>query len=468
VNHGAVGLIADAGGCEVSKARRCVPLLAVAALTVATTATACSRSSGTSKSSSSTAPSAAAVGAGDFGSLKAVCGPGDAKGATDVGVTDTTIRVGTMADPGATAQPGLDQELFDTAEAFVKWCNAAGGILGRTLQLDKWDSKLTEVAARMIQACPVDLSLVGNGEAFDSAGVDQRTKCKLPEVAGYVVSSQASHAPLSIQAIPASDHQSGLGGALRLLKAADPSIVGHVGQLSSQLQSVKDAGDRDRAAIKQLGFTEVYYDEAPVLVDNWRPYAQNLQTKGVQLFTIVNAPDNLAALYRSLSDVGYYPKYALLPANMYDTKLTKGAGTALKGNVLVVTNAVPFELASTHPATKQYLDILAKYVPGAQPKALGINGFSSWLLFATAAKECGSQLTRTCLLDKARAVTDWNGGGLHAPTHPGTASSSFSPCFLLMRATATGFVYDKALTKPTNDIFNCDPKNVFDLPGFGK
>jgi hypothetical protein len=179
-----VGLIADAGGCEVSKARWCVPLLAVAALTVATTATACSRSSGTSKSSSPTAPRATAAGAGDFGSLKAVCGPGDAKGATDVGVTDTTIRIGTMADPGATAQPGLDQELFDTADAFVKWCNAAGGILGRTLQLDKWDSKLTEVAARMIQACPVDLSLVGNGEAFDSAGVDQRTKCQLPEVAG--------------------------------------------------------------------------------------------------------------------------------------------------------------------------------------------------------------------------------------------------------------------------------------------
>jgi ABC-type branched-subunit amino acid transport system substrate-binding protein len=451
----------------VSKARWCVPLLAVA-LAVATTATACSRSSGTSKSPPPTAPSSTAADAGDFGSLKAVCGPGGAKGATDVGVTDTTIRVGTMADPGATAQPGLDQELFDTADAFVKWCNAAGGILGRKLQLDKWDSKLTEVAARMIQACPVDLSLVGNGEAFDSAGVDQRVKCKLPEIAGYVVSREASRAPLSIEAIPASDHQSGLYGAFRLLKAADPSVVAHAGQLSSQLQSVKDAGDRDRAGLKALGYTEVYYDEAPVLVDNWRPYAQNLQTKGVQAFTIVNAPDNLAALFRSMDDIGYFPKFTVLPANMYDTKLTKGAGTALKGNVLIVTNAVPFELASTHPATKQFLDILAKYVPGAQPKALGINAWSSWLLWATAAKACGSELTRTCLLDHAKSVTQWNGGGLHAPTHPGNASGSFSPCFLLMRATPTGFVYDKTMTKPTDDIFNCDPKNLFDLPGFGK
>ena len=42
-----------------------------------------------------------------------------------------------MADPGNTVSPGLDQELFDTADAFVGWCNAAGGIDGRRLQLDK-------------------------------------------------------------------------------------------------------------------------------------------------------------------------------------------------------------------------------------------------------------------------------------------------------------------------------------------
>ena len=43
---------------------------------------------------------AAASGVGDFGTLKAVCGPGDAKGATDPGVTDTSINMATMSDPG--------------------------------------------------------------------------------------------------------------------------------------------------------------------------------------------------------------------------------------------------------------------------------------------------------------------------------------------------------------------------------
>jgi ABC-type branched-subunit amino acid transport system substrate-binding protein len=445
----------------VSKARWSVALLVVALAMAG-----CSRSSSSSKGSSgTTSASGSAAGAGDFGNLSDVCGPGDAKGATEQGVTDTTIRVGTMADPGASVQPGLDQELFDTATAFVDWCNAAGGILGRKLQLDQWDSKLTEVAARMIQACGVDFSLVGNGEAFDSAGVDQRVKCKLPEIAAYTVSKEAGRAPYSMEALPASDHQSAVGGPLRRLKEIDSSIIGHAGQISSQLQSVKDAGDRDRAALKALGYTQVYYDESPILVDNYRPYAQNLQSKGVQVFLFENAPDNLARLYQSLDDINYTVKYGVFAGNMYDPKLIKNGGAALKGNVLVATSQVPFELASTHPATKQYIDILSKYAH-AQPKSLGVNAWSSWLLFAKAAKDCGSKLTRSCVLDKASAVTDWTGGGLHASTTPGNASQPANPCFLFMRATPTGFVYDKEATAPTKDIFNCTPSNSFNLPGY--
>ncbi|MBV8951368.1 MAG: ABC transporter substrate-binding protein, partial [Actinobacteria bacterium] len=275
-----------------------VPLVVVAAI-----AAGCSRSSGSGAkggSSTSNGSSASSTASGDFGTLKSVCGPGNAKGATDMGITDTTIRVGTMSDPGNTAQPGLNQELFDSADTFVQWCNAAGGILGRKLQLDKWDAKLTEVAARMIQACGADFSLVGNGEALDASGVDQRTKCGLPEISAYDVSAAAGRAKLSIQAIPTPDFQSRVGGAYRLLKAFDPQAVQHYAMLSSQFQAIKDSGDRNRQAAKQLGFGEVYYDELPLSVDNWRPYAQNLQTKGAQVFTMQSQPNFLAALLKSL------------------------------------------------------------------------------------------------------------------------------------------------------------------------
>jgi ABC-type branched-subunit amino acid transport system substrate-binding protein len=95
----------------------------------------------------------ATSGPGDFGSLKAICGPGDASGGTGRGISSTEIKIGTMADPGNSAVPGLGQEFFDGGTAFVNWCNKAGGINGRHIVLTKYDAKLFDAAQQMIDAC---------------------------------------------------------------------------------------------------------------------------------------------------------------------------------------------------------------------------------------------------------------------------------------------------------------------------
>jgi ABC-type branched-subunit amino acid transport system substrate-binding protein len=437
----------------------------VVPVVVAMAAAGCSRSSNKGSSTSTSGSSTAA--SGDFGTLKDVCGPGNAKGATDQGVTDTSIRVGTMSDPGATAEPGLNQELFDAADAFVGWCNAAGGILGRKLQLDKWDARLTEVPARMIQACGVDFTLVGNGEGLDGTGVDQRTKCKLPEFPAFDVSAAAISAPMTVPAIPNPRDVSLANGALRMLKQFDQAATQHYGLLSSQFQSINDQGKKDRAAAEQLGYKTVYYDELPLSVDNWRPYAQNLQNKSVQVFMMESAPGMVAPAYKAMSDLGYFPKYAILQPNLYDPGFIQDASTALdKSQVYVDAYINPFELADQYPATKLYIDNLAKYANGAKPKELGVNATSSWLLWAQSVKACGSHLTRQCVLDQANKVTSWTGGGLSAPFHPGNGPDAGGQCFVLLRATSKGFSVDKKVTRPNNGIFNCDPANAPRLAGF--
>ena len=438
----------------------------VVPVVVAMAAAGCSRSSSKSSSTSTSSGSSSAA-SGDFGTLKDVCGPGNAKGSTDQGVTDTSIRVGTMSDPGATAQPGLNQELFDAADEFVGWCNAAGGILGRKLQLDKWDARLTEVSARMIQACGVDFTLVGNGEGLDGTGVDQRTKCKLPEFPAFDVSAAAISAPMTVPAIPNPRDVSLASGAFRMLKEYDAAATQHFGLLSSQFQSINDQGKKDRAAAESFGYKTVYYDELPLVVDNWRPYAQNLQNKNVQVFLMESAPGQVAPAYKGMQDLGYVPKYSILQPNLYDPSFPSDAGTAIDSSQVYVTAYInPFELADQHPATKLYIDNLNKYVNGAKPKELGVNATSSWLLWAQSVKACGSHLTRQCVLDQANKVTSWTGGGLSAPFHPGNGPDAGGDCFVLLHATSKGFSVDKKITKPNTGIFNCDPANAPRLPGF--
>jgi hypothetical protein len=417
-----------------------------------------------------TTATTAAAGVGDFGTLKAVCGPGNATGATDPGVSNTSINVATMADPGFSGAPGLDQEMFDAADAFVGWCNAAGGILGRKIVLHKRDAALTQVAAKMIESCDApDFMLVGNGEALDATGVTQRLSCKLPEIAGYDVSAAAGTAPLSVDPIPTPDNMSSLGGAWRALAKFDPSVLPKYGLVNSNQQSVKDSGNRDKAAAQAVGFTVASYQEAPTIIDNYRPFVENLHSAGVQVLGIQANPSNDAGYFKSMADIGYFPKYVLLNGNNYDPNLISLSGSTLSsftGGVLISEYIVPFELASQYPATQKYINLLNQYVPGAKPKALGINSMSAWLLWAQSAKACGSNLTRACVMANAAAVKNWTGAGLHAPVNPGNATDPGSNCFTLVKATPSGFVLVPNITKPNSGIFNCDPANEFVLKGF--
>ena len=108
-------------------------------------------------------------GAGDFGDLAEVCGPNEDGGTVPdagpeevQGITEDTITLGTVADPGFEGRPGLNQEIFDAAEAFVEWCNAAGGINGKQLELNLHDAAVTEYQPVMAEACRQDFAIVGS------------------------------------------------------------------------------------------------------------------------------------------------------------------------------------------------------------------------------------------------------------------------------------------------------------------
>ena len=64
--------------------------------------------------------SSSASTASKFGTLDSPCGKGDAKGATDRGVTDTSINIAYGDDRGFSGSPGLNKEMGDSIKAFIK------------------------------------------------------------------------------------------------------------------------------------------------------------------------------------------------------------------------------------------------------------------------------------------------------------------------------------------------------------
>jgi hypothetical protein len=120
-----------------------------------------------------------------------------------------------------------------------------------------------------------------------------------------------------------------------------------------------------------------------------------------------------------------------------------------------------FDMADEVPAMADYLELMERYNPEGKTALLGLQSLSAFLLFATAANECGADLTRACVLETAAAQDGWTAGGLHSPQTPGNLEAT--QCSLAIRATPDGFLYDEELTRPNEGIYNCDPANVIEL-----
>ena len=100
--------------------------------------------------------------------------------ATDVGITPTEIRIGVIADTGSQLAPGLFQGAVDGVQAWADYMNAKeGGLAGRKIVVDTYDSKLSADDARnaIIEACSKDFATVGTSALFVN-NVDDLVGCK--------------------------------------------------------------------------------------------------------------------------------------------------------------------------------------------------------------------------------------------------------------------------------------------------
>jgi ABC-type branched-subunit amino acid transport system substrate-binding protein len=446
----------------------------VGLIAVATTAalvvgvSGCGRSNSSSNTPSSGPSSAAPVSSaavasnkGDFGDLKAICGPGKVTGGSGRGITATTIKVGTMADPGASVAPGLGGDFFDVATSFVKWCNDAGGINGRKIELTKFDAQYFNVGQQMINACQSQFMLVGNGNPADAPGVKPRLACKLGEVPGYSVSPEAVASGLQVQATPNPANQFQIG-PYRLLQMQYPDVT-KLSIGSSNIASLKAQGLRTRDAVEKVGFKVVDYSERPPLVSNYRPYMEAIKQSGATGYNDTTAVDITPEL-TAIKDTGTELKWWMLGNQFYDPKTIKAvqnSGTPTK--IYQYFSHLPFELADQFPVVKQMKDIMTAGVSSPKYTDFTALGFNAWVLWAKSATACGNNLTQDCVLEKAGSEKAWTAGGFFPARNTDPKNPLQTTCYVMMDVTPQGFVYDKAVTRPNNSIYNCDPKNVVDL-----
>lgn len=458
------------------RTRRLAVLMTVLALVAA----ACGdRGEDTSAPSTTAAPSdtdedsesdADEPGPGDFGTLTDVCGPNEGGGTLPdlgpdelQGVSDDSIEVGTVSDPGYEQRQGLNQEIFDAATAFVEWCNAAGGINGKTLTLNLHDAAILEYQPVVEEACRTDFALVGAGAVQDNLWPEVGAACGLIDIAGFSVTPQKAGfvgedliANRSVQAVPNASDQVSVG-ANRLVQEEFPEAADSTGFIYGDLQTLVTTYERYAEGWEAAGHTVVHAEPYNSIAgeSNWQPFVIGLEQAGVEFLNFVGEGQNLALLQRAMVEVGYSPTVTLQESNFYDQEYLDAAGDAAEGTFIRAA-LWPFEEADENPATQRYLDIVNE-VDG-KIAILGAQSMSAWLLFAQSVKECDleNELSRSCVLETAASVSEWEGGGLHAATNP--SANEAAECIMVLR------VVDGEFTRWAPESgYSCDEENVVEI-----
>ena len=393
----------------------------------------------------------------DFGTLESPCGDGDASGATDQGVTDDSIAIGYGDDRGFASIPGLNAEMGDAISAMIDWCNEQGGINGRELVGHQYDGAYTQAAAVMQEACTQDFMLVGQGFAYDEAAEPVRVGCNLPTVAGFTVGPNSSMGPMKFEPVPYPVDQYN-SAPLQLAAQEFPEFADNMDLIVTNSPPVQQGSAKVTRVLGEMGIEP---KDCGVLLSSqgdasYVPFAERFQECGVEaLFTAASPSAAQFSLLESMARVGAEPTL-MYEATWYNDSVTEWNAASGAGDNLSTGLAFqPFENAGEVPAVQKYLDI----VEGAEGKTalLGMQATSAFLLWATVAKDCGSELTRQCMIDGLSEVTEWDGGGLHGTSNPG--ENQPTSCALLLDL--EGAEFTQAVPEAAGE-FECNDEWVID------
>lgn len=412
-----------------------------------------------------------------FGEIESPCGKGDySVEAAEAAGSPDVLRLGVASDRSSQIRPGLNKELWDTSVAFAEWCNEQGGIGGLQIELVDLDGKLLDVQTAMAKACKGVFMMVGGGFVQDDLEFSGKEgsdfhKCGLAAIPGFTTSPQKAESNGQVQPVP---HPASESTSLWLRDFAKlhPKEAESMAIVWGDLPSMETIRNQAVAVVKGEGAKLAGdFSYLPTGESDWTPLAQKVVRSGAGSMHWVGEPTNLGSYVKALREQGW-KGYPVLETNVYDAVFVESAGVDAAEGSIVRSVFHPFEEADKWPAVKQYVDIMEQHSGGGKVAVLGMQSFSAWLLFATAANDCAADndgvLTRACVLIAADAIDDWTGGGLHGPTDPGPEGGPSPECAMLLTVNEDG-AFERLFPEigSADDVvdgFSCADDAVVEVP----
>jgi len=401
-------------------------------------------------------PEALSASSGELGTIDNPCSDEapDGSAPSDVpGVTDDTIRIGVISDRENPAVPLPTVGIEESVRAFVDLCNGAGGVGGREIELETYDSMIVRTDEATKAACRDDLfALVGSGSVQDQQGIGTRVECGLPEVAAYSATTSRAESDLFYASVPGLSSTEFNVGPCRWMAEEFPDAVTKAAMVYTDLPAASVRGRQVVDGCEADAGFEFVVEEAQAFGDtDFASIVSQMKEEDVKYFTMVSATSETLALLEEIQTQGIELDVIDLGQQYYDRAV---AESPVADGAYVLTNTAPFAEADDNPVLALYLDAMEAVDAADKVSTLGVQAFSAGLLWATAVDALGNDLSRDALVDELETVTSWDGGGLHIEANP--AENVPIGCFLYLQVEGGEF----ARANP-DDGYDCDPDYLY-------
>jgi ABC-type branched-subunit amino acid transport system substrate-binding protein len=354
--------------------------------------------------------------------------PGGNGGATDVGVTASSITIGTVASLTGPI-PGLFRGAVLGTQACAARTNAAGGIYGRQIKVLAADDQTNENQGR-IQAQKLaaqSVALVGSFTLSDGAIVAPAAAAGVADIGNALqpvrFSSKGNFSPTP-------NPPGWATGGLAYLKAAYPAASQAVGLLGADLAPTANSGIK--GALAKLGMNLVYDQTYSATTTDFTAQVFRMKSQGVRYLIVTGESSISARVLQAANQQGLKLDVFNPIANTYDTKFLQLAGGLAEGTI-VSANTVMYvgEDAAVVPEVAAFDTWMRRLDPNAILDVFSIFGWTSCVMFVQAAKAAGPHLTRASLLAQLAKITSFDGNGLLAPANP--AGKVPPTCYLMLQ-----------------------------------
>lgn len=355
---------------------------------------------------------------------------GDNGGATDVGVTATTLSIGVIADLAGPV-PGLFQGAVAGTQAYVAKVNAEGGVYGRTLRLDVNDSQMEcgQYQAATTRVVKKDFANVGSFSLYDGCGVDilKRTPTFADVHSALQNSAQAYANNFSVAPL----EQGWRLGPLEYMKKRFGDKFTKIGSIYASVGGGAESWAHCKAAIRHVG-GEVVYDRAFGATEtDFTADIVQMRQAGVQMIYMpaTNAATAANVLKAARSQNVDWPVVFGGPA--YDQVFLDQAGAAANTGVYEDQQYTLFfnsDDAANIPAVAEFQKWMKQSGNGKNMDLFAAYGWASAQLFVQALKAAGPRATRPGLLAQLKKVHAFDADGLLAKADP--AGKHAARCWL--------------------------------------